>query len=107
MKDPATKGFYIGNKWVSESRPPLIVAELSANQGDIDRAKHIISLAKKSGADAAKIQSYEPGTITLECDKDDFLIKQGLWKGKACIAFMLKHILHLDGTTNYFGTQEK
>ena len=84
MTNSTSKGFYIGEKLVCDSKPPLIVAELSANHGgDIERAKHIISLAKESGADAVKIQSYEPETLTLNCDKEDFMIQEGLWKGRS------------------------
>lgn len=77
------KSFSIGRQKVSEETPPLIIAEVSANHGgSIDRAKHIISLAKDSGADAVKIQSYEPQTLTMDSNREDFLIKEGLWKGR-------------------------
>jgi len=39
-------------------------------------------MAKTCGADAVKIQTYKPDTITLNSKKDDFLIKEGLWAGK-------------------------
>ena len=61
---------------------PYIIAELSANHGgDIERAKKSIKSAKDSGASAVKIQTYTPDTMTLNCFKEDFLIKDGLWKG--------------------------
>ena len=61
---------------------PYIIAELSANHGgDIERAKNSIKSAKDSGASAVKIQTYTPDTMTLNCFKEDFLIKDGLWKG--------------------------
>ena len=79
-----TRSFSIGSQIVSEDAPPLIIAEVSANHGgSIDRAKHIISLAKDSGADAVKIQSYEPQTLTMDIKKEDFLINEGLWKGRS------------------------
>lgn len=62
---------------------PYIIAELSANHnGNIETAKKIILEAKAAGADAVKIQTYSPDTITLDCDADDFKIKGGLWGGR-------------------------
>ena len=78
------KSFSIGRQLISEDAPPCIIAEISGNHGgSIDKAKHIISLAKDSGADAVKIQSYEPHTLTMKSYQDDFLIKEGLWKGRS------------------------
>lgn len=63
-------------------KSPFIVAEVSANHnGSINHAKKIIKLAKKSGADAVKLQTYTPDTITVNSKKKDFLIKSGIWKG--------------------------
>lgn len=61
----------------------FIIAELSANHGQsIDTAKKSIELAKESGADAIKIQTYTPDTITLNCDNEYFQINSGtIWDG--------------------------
>lgn len=61
----------------------FIIAELSANHGhSIDIAKKSIKLAKESGADAVKIQTYTPDTITLNCDNEYFQINNGtIWDG--------------------------
>ena len=58
-----------------------IIAELSANHGGkIEIAKETIKVAKEIGADAIKLQTYTADTITLDCDKEDFIIKGGtLW----------------------------
>jgi len=58
-----------------------IIAELSANHGgSIEIAKQTIDAAKEVGANAIKLQTYTADTITLNCDKDDFIIKGGtLW----------------------------
>ncbi|MCJ8317934.1 pseudaminic acid synthase [Idiomarina sp.] len=65
------------------SEGPYIIAELSANHnGCIDTAFKIISEAKKAGADAVKLQTYRPDTITLNCDSDEFRIQGGLWDGR-------------------------
>lgn len=60
----------------------LIVAELSANhKHSLKIAVETIKAAQKAGADAIKLQTYTPDTITLDSDRDDFLKKSGLWKG--------------------------
>jgi pseudaminic acid synthase len=63
----------------------FIIAELSANHGgDIEIAKETIRAAKRSGADAIKLQTYLPSTMTLQSDKDDFKVKGGtIWDGRS------------------------
>lgn len=62
---------------------PYVIAELSANHnGNKQAALDLISIAKKSGADAVKLQTYTPDTITLNSDNDEFKIKGGLWDGR-------------------------
>jgi len=74
--------FEIDGQKIGKGFKPYIVAELSANHGgDIKRAKSSIKAAKESGANAVKIQSYTPDTMTLNSNKKDFLINEGLWKG--------------------------
>lgn len=62
----------------------MIIAELSANHGhDIEIAKETIRAAKRAGADAIKLQTYTPNTLTINCDAPDFLIDKGtLWDGR-------------------------
>jgi len=62
----------------------FIIAELSANHGGkISIAKQTIKAAKEIGADAIKLQTYTADTITLNSDKEDFIIKGGtLWDDK-------------------------
>jgi N-acetylneuraminate synthase len=60
-----------------------VIAELSANHnGKLETALRIIEEAKKAGADAVKLQTYKPDTITLNCDSEDFKIRGGLWDGR-------------------------
>ena len=79
-----TKTITIDKTKIGESYPPYVIAEMSANHnGNIDDAFKIIEKAKKSGANAVKIQTYKPSTITIKSELPDFLIKDGLWKGKS------------------------
>jgi pseudaminic acid synthase len=74
--------FKVANKSIGKGYKPFIIAEVSANHGgSIQRAKESILAAKNSGADAVKIQTYTPDTMTLDSNKNDFLINDGLWKG--------------------------
>jgi pseudaminic acid synthase len=63
----------------------FIIAEMSANHGgDINIAKKTIKIAKECGADAIKLQTYTADTMTLNCTKDDFIVKGGtLWDGNS------------------------
>lgn len=64
------------------AEPPYIIAELSANHnGSLDRALDTIDAAKRCGADAVKLQTYTPDTITIDCDMPDFMVQGGLWDG--------------------------
>ncbi len=62
----------------------FIVAELSANHnGSLDVAIETVRAAKRAGANAIKLQTYTPDTITLDCNKDDFIIKSNsIWDGQ-------------------------
>ncbi|MDE6025333.1 MAG: pseudaminic acid synthase [Lachnospiraceae bacterium] len=72
-----------GGYKIEDERPVFIIAEMSANHmQDIERAKKIILEAKNSGADAVKIQTYRPDTITVDCRGDEFLCALGnSWDG--------------------------
>ncbi len=68
----------IGN--FNTDKKVFIIAELSANHaGSLEMALQSIKAAKKAGADAIKIQTYTPDSMTLNSNKEDFIIKGGLW----------------------------
>jgi pseudaminic acid synthase len=72
----------IAGREIGNGAPPYVIAEMSANHnGNIETAFRIIEEAKKAGADAVKIQTYTPDTMTLDCDSEDFQIHGGLWDG--------------------------
>ncbi len=72
------KPIWIGDKQISDTTPPFVIAELSGNHaGDIDKALAMIEAAAKVGADAIKLQIYRADTITLNSDKEDFCIPKG------------------------------
>ena len=74
--------FAINDRVIDSISSPYIIAELSANHnGSLDRAKLSIKIAKECGADAVKIQTYNADTMTIDCDKSDFIVKDGLWGG--------------------------
>jgi N-acetylneuraminate synthase len=81
------KDLEIAGRAIGPDHPPYVVAELSANHnGSLDTALRIVEEAKKAGADAVKIQTYRPDTITLDCDREEFRIKGGLWDGRTLYA---------------------
>jgi pseudaminic acid synthase len=72
--------FMIGQRRVGINQPVYIVAEISANHNqDFEQAVRMIRSAKEAGADAVKLQTYTPDTITIDCDNDYFLIKGTIW----------------------------
>lgn len=75
--------FEIDGKKIGKNEKPFIIAELSANHGGkIANAKLAIKVAKESGASAVKIQTYTPDTMTINSNKPDFIINDGIWKGQ-------------------------
>lgn len=69
---------------IGPGHPTYIIAEMSANHGkDFQRAVEIIHAMKAAGADAVKLQTYTPDTITINCDRPEFRIGKGtIWEGK-------------------------
>jgi len=74
----------INKRSIASGKSVYIIAELSANHHqDFRQAVDLIHAAKSSGADAVKLQTYTPDTITIDCDNDYFKIGKGtIWDGK-------------------------
>lgn len=76
--------FNIDGREIGPSHPPYIIAELSANHnGSLDTALTIITEASRAGADAVKLQTYRPDTITLDVQRPEFYVSGGLWDGRS------------------------
>ena len=74
----------INGRDIGHNQPPYIIAEMSANHnGSIDNAFSIEDMAKESGADAVKLQTYRPDTITMKMNTPEFMIEGGLWDGQS------------------------
>jgi N-acetylneuraminate synthase len=75
---------YINKHVIRKGHPVYIVAEMSANHGQkFEEAVKIVKTAKEAGADAIKLQTYTPDTMTIDCDNEYFRIGKGtIWEGK-------------------------
>lgn len=68
---------------INSNSKVFIIAELSANHnGNLEVALETIKAAKRAGADCIKLQTYTADTITIDSNKDDFLIKGTIWDGQ-------------------------
>jgi N-acetylneuraminate synthase len=76
--------FQIGQRSIGPGRPAYVIAEMSANHHhDFDQAVELVRTAKASGADAVKLQTYTPDTITIQSDRPEFKIGGGtIWDGR-------------------------
>lgn len=73
----------IDNFEINQSGKVFIIAELSANHNQkIDIAIETIKAAKRAGADCIKLQTYTADTLTINSNKEDFIIKGTIWSGK-------------------------
>jgi pseudaminic acid synthase len=74
----------IGKRSIAPGRPTYVIAEMSANHGQsFDHAIEIIYAAREAGADAVKLQTYTPDTMTIASDRQEFLIGGGtIWDGR-------------------------
>ncbi len=76
--------FQILGRPIGPGQPAYIIAEMSANhQQSFEEAERIVHAAKQAGADAIKLQTYRPDTMTIDCDNEHFRIGKGtIWEGR-------------------------
>jgi len=80
MTDPH---FQIAGRLIGPDQPPYVVAEMSANHaGDFRQAAAILEAAADAGADAVKLQTYTPESLTIDCDRPCFRIEGTPWAGR-------------------------
>lgn len=73
----------INGRKIGLGEPTYIVAEMSGNHHqDFAQAVNILEAAQRAGADAVKLQTYTPDTLTIPCDREYFRIKETIWEGK-------------------------
>ncbi len=73
----------INGRKIGAGQLTYVIAEMSANHNqDFDQAVNIIEAAKEAGADAIKLQTYTPDTLTIDCDNKYFQIRGTLWDGR-------------------------
>lgn len=78
-------GFEIAGRKIGPTEAPFVIAEMSGNHNQsLDRALAMVDLAASTGADAIKLQTYRPDTITLDASTPDFLVPSDspLWKDR-------------------------
>ncbi len=91
-----TPSLTISGRTIGPGHEPFVICELSGNHnGSLDRALAMLEAAAATGADAIKLQTYTPDTITLDSDSPDFLIESGLWAGRRL------HELYAEAYTPY------
>src|SRR3989338_4858572 len=94
-----------GKRTIGVGHPTFIVAEMSANHGqNYQKAVEIIKAAADAGADAIKLQTYTPNTITIDCDKNWFRVGGGgnpeLWSGETMYSLYQKSHTPLEWHSN-------
>jgi pseudaminic acid synthase len=81
--NPFSQDVTIAGRRIGQGSPPYVIAELSGNHNhDIGRAYAIMEAAARAGADAVKLQTYTADTLTIDCDRPDFVLRDGLWAGR-------------------------
>ena len=78
------ESLHIAGRTIGPSHPVWVVAELSGNHGgQLERAEQLVRAARAAGADAVKLQTYKPDSLTIDCDAPPFRVTMaGEWEGR-------------------------
>jgi N-acetylneuraminate synthase len=99
---------HIDGREIGTDHPPYLIAEMSNNHlCNLDRAIAIIDAAVDAGADAVKIQTYTADSLTIDCDKADFIIQDPLWYGKSYYKLYQEIAMPLEWTQKIFTHAKK
>jgi N-acetylneuraminate synthase len=78
-----TTAVEIAGRRVGPGEPAYVIAELSANHNhDFEQAVKLLEAARQAGADAVKVQTYTPQTMTLDLDRETFRVRGTIWEGR-------------------------
>jgi pseudaminic acid synthase len=79
-----SRALYIDGRPIGTGHPTYVIAEISANHGhSYDRCAELVRLAHRAGADAVKLQTYTADTLTIDCDRPEFLLgEDSTWAGR-------------------------
>ena len=73
----------IDGRDINSDNPPYFIAEISGNHlNSLDRALELVTISKRAGASAVKLQTLDPAKITLDNDDPRFIVNSGPWKGR-------------------------
>ena len=93
----------INGRLIGREHPPYIIAEMSNNHlRNFDKARQILTTAAQCGVDAVKIQTYTPDSLTIDCQKSDFVIQDPLWRGKTYYQLYQEIAMPLEWTEKLF-----
>ena len=93
----------INGRLIGREHPPYIIAEMSNNHlRNFDKARQILTTAAQCGVDAVKIQTYTPDSLTIDCQKPDFVIQDPLWRGKTYYQLYQEIAMPLEWTEKLF-----
>ena len=93
----------IDGRSIGDGHPPYVIAEISNNHlSDLDRACRLIEAAAKTGVDAVKIQTYDADSLTIDCDRPEFIVRTPPWEGMNYYELYRKIALPAEHTERLF-----
>ncbi len=98
----------INGREINIDNEPYVIAEMSNNHnGSLERAYELLRIANNANVDAVKIQTYTADSLTIDCNKSDFIITDELWKGQTYYDLYSKISMPLDWNKKLFKYAEK